>query len=84
MLKQFYTVTEMIDSAGMRLKHVFGYVDTNGDESESQEDIVTSTHNNMAKFKSWILNLEVWGSYEPLSLECVSISFAKMSALMKL
>lgn len=36
------------------------------------------------QFKNWIINLDVWGSFEPLNPQCYDIQTARAAAFMKI
>lgn len=85
MLRQIFKVTERMDSAGMQLKHVFlgqasesDPADEEADKPNPQSDV------NRELLSLWIRNLEVWGSYEPISSQCYDIELTRAQAYTKL
>lgn len=88
-LLQFYKSTQRLDAAGCTLQRVFGLEEdvmedtgaregfhSNRDCAEPSPQIVptSKTMQQMrTKFKHWILNLDVYGSFEPLTPQCYDI-----------
>ena len=51
---------EKIDSAGLFLKYVFGAINMEEDDAKVP---VAGRKENLEKFSTWLLNLDVWGSF---------------------
>ena len=73
-LVQFFKTTERLDAAGCTLQKVFGLVSEDGDEADYAEEdqeadqfYSQSEAEKRTLFKYWILNLDVYGSFEPLN-----------------
>ena len=89
-LVQFFKTTERLDAAGCTLQKVFGLVSEEGEEAENGEaDLVPDFYSQSevekrTMFKHWILNLDVYGSFEPLNPQCYDIQMARSAAFTKL
>ena len=69
-----------LDAAGCTLQQVFGENKMDSESelvSETEEIYVpldeVSVHLRKQEFKNWIINLDVWGSFEPLNPQCYDI-----------
>lgn len=74
-------VSEKLDSAGLFLKHVFGDLRMEEDESGIQN---SRRRGNFKKFVHWVVNFDVWGSFEPLNSQCFEIEVARAASFTKL
>ena len=90
-LVQFFKITERLDAAGCTLQKVFGLVsedgddiDSTGEEGSSDQFHDQSEAEKRTMFKYWLLNLDVYGSFEPLTPQCYDIQMARSAAFTKL
>ena len=70
-LVQLYKILTRLDAAGFSLQNVFGdnKMQSNDDLLGENEEIHIGQEDTTRKqqFKNWIVNLDVWGSFEPLN-----------------
>jgi hypothetical protein len=73
-LVQLYKILTRLDAAGFSLQNVFGdnKMQSHDDLLGENEDIYlgqedTTQNARKQQFKNWIVNLDVWGSFEPLN-----------------
>jgi len=68
-LADVFKSLQKLDAAGLTLKHVF---------LEKKKWV------RQVSFRNWIINLDVWGSYNPLSAECYDIQMTRILAYTKI
>lgn len=69
-----------MDSGGLLLKHVYG--DPDMDQSDEIPDVKGDERKE--KLKLWVMNLEIWGSFEPFSSQCFDIELTRAGAYAKI
>lgn len=79
-LRQIFKAAERMDAAGFSLKFVYGEPDM---DQSSQVPDAFAPHR-FESLKSWLQDLECWGTFEPLSSQCFDMELTRACAYAKL